>query len=142
MPVHPGALSKEHMQALADWEVHRRQHEKLEKQLNAEMNEYNDRPEHVTPEQHRRLDRSQFQLNRLLRAAAGAGYVAAGLRIPGQRFVRKTFYQVVAPGTSHVLGGQVLPSKRAAAEAFYGHAVNLGPDDPRRFPRSRKPPSR
>src|SRR5208282_1953518 len=78
VPVHPQALSKEHMQALADYEVHRRQHETLEQELHGEHDEYGDRPWVVSEEAARRLDRSQQQLNRLRDIAQGAGHAAVG----------------------------------------------------------------
>ena len=119
VPVHPQALSKEHMQALADYEVHRRQHEKLEKQLHGEHDEYGDRPWVVSEEAARRLDRSQQQLHRLERLARGYGHAAVGPINPYHRFVRKTLYLP----ESH-LYGRVSPEQfansRAEAKRIYG----------------------
>ena len=99
VPVHPQALSKEHMQALADYEVHRRQHEKLRQQWEAiPENSLGDSAaarRYISLEA--RVARSEQRLNHLRNMIQGAGHLAMGLRIPTQRYVKKTFYQAVAP---------------------------------------------
>jgi hypothetical protein len=127
VPVHPQALSKEHMQALADYEVHRRQHEKLEKELHGEHDEYGDRPWVVSEEAARRLDRSQQQLNRLRDIAQGAGHAAVGTINSYHKFERRKFYQAVRQGQRRQYRGQVLPDRDAAEESMPGGQIEEFP---------------
>ena len=127
VPVHPQALSKEHMQALADYEVHRRQHEKLEKELHGEHDEYGDRPWVVSEEAARRLDRSQQQLNRLRDIAQGAGHAAVGTINSYHKFARRKFYQAVRQGQRRQYRGQVLPDREAADESMPGGQIEEFP---------------
>ncbi|MEI8376727.1 MAG: hypothetical protein WCJ35_28265, partial [Planctomycetota bacterium] len=121
VPVHPAAVSKEHMQALADYEVHRRQHEKLEQQLRGERDAFGDRRPDLTAEESDRLGRSQRQLNHLHSIMRGAGTAAVGTINPYQKFVRRKFYQAVRQGdlSPREYRGQVLPDREAAIESMY-----------------------
>jgi len=121
VPVHPRALSPEHMQALADYEVHRRQHEKLEQQLRGERDAFGDRRPDLTAEESDRLGRSQRQLNHLHSIMRGAGTAAVGTISPYQKFVRRKLYQAVRQGdlSTREYRGQVLPDREAAIESMY-----------------------
>ena len=121
VPVHPQALSPEHMQALADYEVHRRQHEKLEQQLRGERDRFGDRRPDLTAEESERLGRSQRQLNHLHSIMRGTGTAAVGTINPYQKFVRRKFYQAVRQGdlSPREYRGQVLPDREAAIESMY-----------------------
>jgi len=121
VPVHPRALSPEHMQALADYEVHRRQHEKLEQQLRGERDAFGDRRPDLNAEESDRLNRSQRQLNHLHSIMRGAGTAAVGTINPYHKFVRRKFYQAVRQSdlSPREYRGQVLPDREAAIESMY-----------------------
>ncbi len=117
VPVHPQALSKEHMQALADFEVHRRQHERLEKQLHGERDENGDRPWVVSEEAERRLDKSQERLNRLEREEWKHRVVSSPM-MPGYRFKLGTVYTVHDARTGRMKVNRAFASEGRAREEF------------------------
>lgn len=120
VPAHKDALSPEHMQALADYEVHRRQHEKLNNQLMppGSNKSYDD----LTFQEQQRLDRSLGRLNEL-EVEERAHRVAASPMRSDRYILRKGNLYTTRDRAGNLATYSVAATPQMAKRMFAKHAI-------------------